>query len=69
MGRDRTQPATSDLFSTARVEETTSPTTEQVSPAQAQRYVLPKDLPNAVKHLTDIELDLLITVSVEEAKR
>jgi hypothetical protein len=69
MGRDRTQPATPDLFSTARVKETTSPTTEQVSPAQAQRHVLPKDLPNAVKHLTDRELDLLITASVEEARR
>ena len=68
MGRDHTQPATPDLFSTARVGETTSPTTEQVSPAQAQRHVLP-DLPNAVKHLTDRELDLLITASVEEAKR
>jgi hypothetical protein len=69
MGRDRTRPATPDLFSTTRVGETTSPTIEQVSPAQAQRHVLPKDLPNAVKHLTDRELDLLITASVEEAKR
>src|SRR4051794_35290550 len=69
MGRDRTQPAPPDLFSTARVEETTSPTTEQVSPAQAQRHVLPQDLPNAVKHLTDRELDLLITASIEEARR
>jgi hypothetical protein len=43
--------------------------TRPVSPAQEQRHVLPKDLPNAVKHLTDRELDLLITVSVEEAKR
>jgi hypothetical protein len=68
-GRDRTQPATPDLFSTARVEETTPPTTEQVLTAQAQRHVLPKDLPNAVKHLTDRELDLLITASVEEARR
>jgi hypothetical protein len=30
---------------------------------------LPKDLPNAVKHLDDRELDLLITASLEEAKR
>ena len=30
---------------------------------------LPKDLPTAVKHLTDRELDLLITASVNEAKR
>ncbi len=27
------------------------------------------DLPNAVKHLTDRELDLLIAVSIDEAKR
>jgi hypothetical protein len=30
---------------------------------------LPKDLPNAVKHLDDRELDLLITACLEEAKR
>ena len=30
---------------------------------------MPKDLPNAVKHLNDRELDLLITASLEEAKR
>jgi hypothetical protein len=30
---------------------------------------LPKDLPNAVKHLYDRELDLLIAVALEEAKR
>jgi hypothetical protein len=34
-----------------------------------QRYVLPRDLPNAVKYLTDTELDLLITASVQEAER
>jgi hypothetical protein len=69
MGRDRTQQATPDLFSTTPVGEGTSPTTKEVSSAQEQRHVLPKDLPNAVKHLTDRELDLLITASVEEAKR
>jgi hypothetical protein len=69
MGRDRTQPATPDLFSMTPVGETTSRTTKQVSPVQEQRHVLPKDLPNAVKHLTDRELDLLITATVEEAKR
>ena len=35
----------------------------------SKRHVLPNDLPNAVKYLTDSELDLLITASVEEAKR
>jgi hypothetical protein len=69
MARDRNQQATPDLFSTDMVREASSPPTQQVSPTQAQRHVLPKDLPNAVKHLTDRELDLLIAVSIDEAKR
>ena len=69
MGRDCTQPATPDLFSTDAVGATASPTAKQVSSAQKQRHALPKDLPNAVKYLTDRELDLLITASLEEAKR
>ena len=69
MGRDRTPQATPDLFSTVPVGERTSPTMKEATSAQEQRHVLPKDLPNAVKHLTDRELDLLITASVEEAKR
>src|SRR5438309_11295805 len=74
MGRDRTQQATSDLFSTDMVRDASPPPIEQVpttetSDAASQRHVLPNDLPNAVKYLTDRELDLLITASVEEAKR
>jgi hypothetical protein len=69
MGRDRTHQATPDLFSTDMVRGASPPPTRQVAPAQEQRHVLPKDLTNAVKHLTDSELDLLITASVEEAKR
>jgi hypothetical protein len=68
-GRDRTAQATPDLFSTVPVGERASPTIKQVSSAQEQRHVLPKDLPNAVKHLSDRELDMLITASIEEAKR
>ena len=68
MGRDRNQQATPDLFSTASSGEP-SPPAKQVSSAQERRHVLPKDLPNAVKHLDDRELDLLITASLEEAKR
>jgi hypothetical protein len=68
MGRDRTQPATPDLFSTDTVRDA-SPPIKQLPSAQARRHVLLKDLRNAVKHLTDRELDLLITASVEEAKR
>jgi hypothetical protein len=69
MGRDRSRQTTPDLFSTAAVGDTPLPATKPVSSAQESRHVLPKDLPNAVKHLTDRELDLLIGASLEEAKR
>ena len=72
MRRDRTQPPTPDLFATEKVRGASSP---QVAPTKAaadrasQRHILPNDLPNAVKHLTDTELDLLITAALKEAKR
>jgi predicted DNA binding protein len=75
MARDRTHQATPDLFSTDMVRDASSPPTRRVSAMEAatdtasKRHVLPNDLPNAVKYLTDRELDLLITASVEEAKR
>jgi hypothetical protein len=68
MGRDRTEQAPPDLFLTASPGEP-SPPAKQVSSAQERRHVLPNDLPNAVKHLDDRELDLLITACLEEAKR
>ena len=43
--------------------------TEAAIDTASKHYLLPKDLPNAVKYLTDRELDLLITASVDEAKR
>jgi hypothetical protein len=75
MGRDRIEPGIPDLFSTDMVRDASAPATRLVSAMEAatdtasKRYVLPKDLPNALKYLTDRELDLLITASVEEAKR
>ena len=68
MGRDRTQQATSDLFSTASSGEP-SPPTKKVLPAQERRHLLPKDLPNAVNYLNDEELDRLLTVALAEARR
>jgi hypothetical protein len=65
MGRDRT---TSDPFSMA-TSPGSSPPTKKVLPAQERRHVLPKDLPNALKHLNDEELDRLLTAAVAEAKR
>ena len=58
-----------DLFSTALSGEPSPPPRAKQSSAQKRRHVLPNDLPNAVKHLDDRELDLLITASLEEAKR
>jgi hypothetical protein len=70
MGRDRTEQATPDLFSTAASSGQPSPSPRaKQSSAQKRRHILPNDLPNAVKHLDDRELDLLITASLEEAKR
>jgi hypothetical protein len=69
MGRDRNQQATPDLFSTAPSGEPSPPPRAKQSSAQKRRHVLPNDLLNAVKHLDDRELDLLITASLQEAKR
>jgi hypothetical protein len=69
MGRDRTKQATLDLFSTAASFGQPSLPRAKHSSAQKRRHVLPNDLPNAVKHLDDRELDLLITASLQEAKR
>ncbi|MFZ2136390.1 MAG: hypothetical protein WAV78_05565, partial [Xanthobacteraceae bacterium] len=72
MERDRTKAARPDLFSTHMVQDGSPPTrraSAKEAPADTatQRHVLPRDLPNAVKYLTDTELDLLITTSVQEA--
>ncbi len=51
---ERTAP---DLFTT----ETASalPAAEEATESERQRYLLPKNLRNAVKHLSDGELDLM----------
>jgi hypothetical protein len=68
MGRDR-GPQAPDLFPTGSFRETFSPATKPVPSAPERRHVLPKDLPNAVKHLDDEELDRLLAVALAEAKR
>jgi hypothetical protein len=71
MRRDRIQQATLDLFSTAAPPggDRSPVANKQVTSEQDQRHILARDLPAAVKHLTDRELDLLIVASLEEAKR
>ena len=67
MGREPTNQGKSDLFSAAGVENTSPPATNPASSANARPHVLPKDLPNAVKHLNDEELDRLLVVTLAEA--
>jgi hypothetical protein len=71
MGHRRNQPSTTDLFSTTPVRDGAPPqvSASKDSASVSQRHVLPRDLPTAVKYLTDAELDLLITTAVDEAKR
>jgi hypothetical protein len=68
MGQEPPHQCKSDPFSAADVENT-SPPGANPSSAHEPRHVLPKDLPNAVKHLTDQELDRLLVVTLAEAKR
>jgi hypothetical protein len=75
MGRDRSEQATPDLFSTETVQDgSPSPTspipvTQPTADAPSQRHVLPKNLRKAVKHLSDGELDLLYAATLEEMGR
>jgi hypothetical protein len=67
MGRESMPPATPDLVSTALPVGEKSPATTKQVPSSP--HVLPKDLPNALKHLSDGDLDLLIAASLDEAMR
>jgi hypothetical protein len=78
MPRDRTQHPTPDLFSEASAPEPPPTPASQVSSPKAaavdmaapsRRYLLPKDLPNALKRLDDGELASLLAAALDEAKR
>jgi hypothetical protein len=67
MGRDPTERTAPDLFPTATASALPAPkATAETTP---QRYVLPNNLRNAVKHLNDDELDLMQAAILEELKR
>jgi hypothetical protein len=75
MGRDPAKQAAPDLVSAQPVRDATAPPTKPISttatipdPA-SPRHVLPKNLPQAVKQLSDDELDRLLKVAFDEAKR
>ena len=75
MDGDPTDRTTPDLFSTGAVNggssapPTKSPAAEATTESEPQRHVLPKNLPNAIKHLSDGELDFLHAATLEEMKR
>ncbi len=68
---NRPRSSTPDLFSSAPAREVHSQPSEPIgSPsAVSSRHVLPADLPNAVRHLNDQELDRLLSAVIAEQKR
>jgi hypothetical protein len=79
MSKGSTRPGKPDLFSTTSVQEPSSLSANRVKAApwadkktpvpSLLRYVLPKDLPGAIKQLNDDELERLIAVALAEQKR
>src|ERR1017187_6562843 len=69
MGSGRTGSITPDLFSTASPQETASRSSNPTANS-VPRHVLPSDLPAAIKHLNDQELEqLLAAVTAEQLRR
>ena len=70
---DATLPSERLIYSRLRRSETSSAAkvawTEAATEIASQRHVLPKNLRNAVKHLSDGELDLMYAATLEEMKR
>jgi hypothetical protein len=67
MGRKPIQNQTPDLFSP---QAGASPNeAAEASRRLSRQPALPKDLPRAIRHLADIELDWLVRTAIQEAKR
>jgi hypothetical protein len=66
---DRARSPTPDLFSSASIRKTLSPSTGRPPTAIPSRHVLPADLPKAVRHLNDQELDQLLSAVLAEQER
>jgi predicted DNA-binding protein (UPF0251 family) len=74
MGRDATELTTPDLFSTDEVRDASpAPKNQSASASWAdtptQRHILPENLRDAVKQLSDGELDEFFQATFDEAKR
>ena len=74
MGRHPAEQPMPDLFSTDTVRDASPPrpkpaASKATTETAPQRHILPKNLGNAVKHLSDGELDLMHAATLEEMKR
>ena len=74
MGRDPSKQPTPDLFSTDTVGDDALPPTkpgavDTTTETATKRYVLPKDLPAALKRLSDSEFALMHASMLDEMKR
>ena len=67
MGREPAERTAPDLFPTATA--SALPAQKASTQSEPRRYVLPKNLCSAVKHLSDGELDLMHAAILEELKR
>ena len=67
MGSDPDERTAPDLFPT--VTASALPAPKATTESEPRRYVLPKNLRNAVKYLSDGELDLMHEATLEELKR
>ena len=63
MGRDSAERTAPDLPTAT---DSALPVPKATTETAPQRYVLPKNLRNAVKHLSDGELDLMNAATLEE---
>jgi len=66
MGRDPAERAAPDLPTTTA---SASPAPKAATESEPRPYVLPRNLRDAVKHLSDDELDLMYAATLEEIKR
>ena len=57
------------MFATTSFGAASAPPTKPVSSPREQRHILPKDLPSAIQHLDDEDLERLLAVTLAEAKR
>jgi hypothetical protein len=69
MGRDPAEQATPEFSTDTVRDRAASPKLPTATESAPQRYILPKNLRNAVKHLSDGELDLMHAATLEEMKR